>query len=149
LERGIVMPEVVMPEIVLRTRYCRACGAVFCVCRHCDRGQCYCCQVCRREARQQQLRAARHRYQQTEAGRWAHQMRQCRYRIRRSNASVTDHGSHPITTPRCANSSDLGNCAVCGRYSRWIDPFLAIPPRWSPTRRRRAVGRCSKNYVFR
>jgi hypothetical protein len=119
-----------MPEVVLRTCHCRACEAVFCVCRPCDRGQCYCGQACRLKARQRQLRAARRRHQQTEAGRHAHRMRQRVYRLRRSKACVTDHGSHPIMSPQCPSPTNLGNCALCGRYSRWIDPFPAIPPRW-------------------
>jgi hypothetical protein len=138
-----------MSEIVLRTRYCRACGAVFCVCGHCDRGQCYCGQVCRRVARQQQLRMANRRYQRTEAGRRAHRMRQHGYRLRSASACVTDHGSHLIVVPRCANRNSLETCTVCGRYSRWIDPFSPIPLRRSPQRRQRAVGKSSKNYVFR
>jgi hypothetical protein len=136
-----------MTEMVLRTRHCRACWSVFSVfsvCTHCDRGQCYCSQLCRRESRQRQLREAGRRYQRTESGRRAHRMRQRGYRLRRAQACVTDHGSHPIITPRCANPNGLGNCAVCGRYSRWIDPFPAIPPRWSPTRRRPAVGGVQK-----
>jgi hypothetical protein len=140
---------VAMSEVVLRMRRCRACGAIFSVCSHCDRGQCYCSQDCRRGARRQQLRAANRRYQRTDGGRRAHRTRQRSYRFRRLDASVTDHGSLLIVAPHFVNRKSLGNCAVCGRYSRWIDPFPAIPLPRSPQRRHRAVGKGSKIYVFR
>jgi hypothetical protein len=138
-----------MSEVVLRNRNCRACGFVFCVCSHCDRGQSYCSQECRREARRQQLRAANRRHQRTHAGRRLHQMRQRDYRRRRAGARVTDHGSAVIVLPASAQRNGLGSCAVCGRYSRWIDPFPAIPPSRGRRRRQGAVGKRSKIYVFR
>ena len=138
-----------MSEVVLRIRHCCSCGAVFCICSHCDRGQRYCSQSCRMEARQQQLRAARRRYQRAEPGRRAHRMRQRRYRLRRAKACVTDQASQSIVSPGSAKRNGFGNCAVCGVYSHWIDPFPAIPPKFGYPRRRRVVGRSSKNYVFR
>jgi hypothetical protein len=138
-----------MPEVVLRTRYCHTCGAVFCICSHCDRGQCYCGPACRREARQQQLRAANRRYQQTDGGQRLHRMRQRGYRLRKAEGRVTDHGSCLVVRPRPIALAGLGNCAVCGRHSRWIDPFAAIPRSRKPQRRPTAVGKRSHFYVFR
>ena len=141
--------ETPMPEIILRPRWCRACAAIFCICRHCDRGQCYCSPACRQGARRQQKRAADLRYQRTDAGRRAHRIRQRNYRLRQAKARVTDHGPHSIMRPRTADDGEFRHCAVCGRYSRWIDPFPAIPLRQSVHRQRRAAGNCSRNYVFR
>jgi hypothetical protein len=142
----------VMPEVVLRQRHCRACGAVFSVCSHCDRGQCYCNQACRREARLQQLRTANRRYQRSEAGQLGHRMRQRAYRSRRAQVRVTDQGPLAIMMPPSTSGNGIGSCVLCGRSSKWIDPFprIPLPPlRRSPHRRRRVVGESSKNYAFR
>ena len=139
----------VIAELVLRTRRCRGCGAVFSICGHCDRGHCYCGPACRRAARQRQRRQANRRYQQTDAGRRTHRIRQRNYRLRRSEARVTDHGSRMIVRPSSPNITGLGFCAICGGQSRWIDPFGPIPPRRRPKWQRRAARPCSKIYVFR
>ncbi len=115
----------------LRPRQCRGpgCGALFWVCSHCDRGQRYCSQPCREVSRRQQRRAANRRYQQTEAGKHAHRHRQRAYRQREATASVTDHGSWPITAPRTVSSTVPAKCVVCGLHSRWINPFRVVPRR--------------------
>jgi APA family basic amino acid/polyamine antiporter len=59
-------------------------------------------------------------------------MRQRDYRLRRAEARVTDHGSPVIVLPGGTQRNRLGSCAVCGRYSRWIDPFPANPS-WTAT----------------
>ena len=133
-----------MPEIILRQRRCRACGAIFCICRQCDRGQYYCSLACRQRARQQQRRAANRRYQRTARGRQTHRIRQRNYRLRRTALRVTDHGSPSIIRPSAARSLNIGHCAVCHRYSRWIDPFAGR----SRLPIARVTGRSSKKYVF-
>jgi len=145
----VIGTGMVMSQDVLRNRNCRGCGVVFCVCGRCDRGQSYCSPLCRRGARRQQLRAANRRHQRTDAGRRLHRMRQRDYRLRRAKARVTDHGSPVIVLPGGTQRNRLGSCAVCGRYSRWIDPFPAIPLLRSPRGRQRTVGKRSKIYVFR
>lgn len=137
-----------MSEVVLRNRNCRGCGVVFCVCGRCDRGQCYCSPLCRRGARRQQLRAANRRHQRTDAGRRLHRMRQREYRLRLAKARVTDHGSPVIVLPGGTQRNRLGSCAVCGRYSRWIDPFPAIPLPRSARRRQRTGRQTFKNIRF-
>jgi hypothetical protein len=134
-----------MPEVVLRQRRCRACTAVFCICRHCDRGQCYCSPACRQGARRQQRRAANRRHQRTEGGRRAHRIRQRHYRLRQAGVRVTDHGSRSIIKSRPADRGGFGHCAICGRYSRWIDPFAAILLRRSVHKQQQAAGKSSKN----
>ena len=138
---NLIRRGIVLSELVLRTRRCRGCLAVFSICRHCDRGHCYCGAACRRAARQRQRRLANRRYQQTDAGRRTH-------RIRRSEARTTDHGSGRIVRPLSPKITGLSVCAICGGQSRWIEPFGLIPPRRRPKLQRRAARQSSKIYVF-
>jgi hypothetical protein len=78
-----------------------------------------------------------------------HRMRQRDYRLRRAEARVTDHGSPVIVSPVRTQRNRLRICAVCGRYSRWIDPFPAIPLPRCPRGRQHAASKRSKIYVFR
>jgi hypothetical protein len=57
---------------------------------------------------------------------------------------VTDHGSPSIIRPSPAKSLNIGHCAVCHRYSRWIDPFAGR----FRLRTGRVAGKSSKKYVF-
>jgi hypothetical protein len=122
-------------EPVLRQRFCARpeCRAMFMICVSCDRGQRYCTPECRDRERLRQRREAQRRYQRSEQGRETHRCRQRRYRRRHAAAAVTDQGPHSIT---CSSSSPavwprqvLCKCHVCGRLSRWIDPFPPIPRR--------------------
>ena len=125
---------------ILRLRICghAACGAVFTVCVSCDRGQRYCRPACRSAARRQQRHDANRRYQQSEPGREAHRRCQRRYREGTARAPVTDQGPTPITSA----ATTLRCCVICGRESRWIDPFPGVPRRWWG-------GRSSEINVFR
>jgi len=145
----VAMRDTTTPDIVLRVRRCRTCSTIFYVCSSCDRGQRYCRQECRDYARKQQLRAANRRYQCSSAGRQSHQRRQRQYRLRRFGASVTDQGSRSITTPPSSDNAKPGQCVVCACFSRWIDPFPAVPLPRIPNRRWQRGRRGPKNYVFR
>ena len=129
---------------VLRQRLCAhpECRSVFTICVSCDRGQRYCGLACRSEARRRQHRAANRRYQQSQPGRESHRRCQQRYRERVAPVSVTDQGVTTITSTVPSPPATLCRCAICGRNSRWIDPFPVLPRPW------RRGGR-SKNYVFR
>jgi hypothetical protein len=142
-------------EVVLRQRVCRSqgCQTVFWICRHCDRGQRYCSAPCRTEARRQQCRAANRRHQRSPEGRLDHRDRQRAYRQRHAPARVTDQSSHSVISPapfgcgeaitmpaavalqvapagRLEKRADLWlRCAICGRPSRFVDPFPHIPRR--------------------
>ena len=122
-------------EPILRQRFCARpeCRAMFMICVSCDRGQRYCTPECRNIERLRQRREAQRRYQRSEQGREAHRCRQRRYRQRHAAPAVTDQGPHSIT---CSSSSPavwprrvVCKCHVCGRLSRWIDPFPPIPRR--------------------
>jgi len=138
-------------ETTLRIRVCGSpmCRATFFVCATCDRGQRYCSHACRDAVRRQQLRAASRRYQQGEPGRNAHRNRQRRYRERQADAGVTHQGPETITSPASQPSPTPHQCTICGRSSRWIDPFPAIPGQRRRRDRQKPVGRSPKNYVFR
>lgn len=128
------------PQVVLRQRSCRGhdCGASFLICRSCDRGQQYCSDRCRSHARLQQHRRANARHQRSPEGRLDHRDRQRDYRLRHARRRVTDQGSPPPCRQRSIPSPDMasaGNrcpraaweplrCALCGRLSRFIDPFV-------------------------
>ena len=115
----------------LRFRRCHnsECNAVFAICRCCDRGQRYCSAVCRQRVRRAQVAAAGQRYQASEAGRQAHCRRQLRYRQRSVQPSVTHQGTRSIPWPRDFAGQSLYRCAVCGRFSRWHNPFDPLPRR--------------------
>ena len=123
---------------VLRLRRCcdPSCNAVFAICRSCDHGQRYCDAACRKRRRQQQTRAAGRRYQTTEAGKLAHRCRQRAYRGRIGQAHVTHHGVSLVMLPP-RSTSNLSHCAICGRESRWNDPFEVLPREYDAPRRRR------------
>jgi hypothetical protein len=129
---------------VQRLRFCahEACREAFTICVSCDRGQRYCSPECRSESRCRQRHDANRRYQQSERGRDSHRRCQQRYRERASQPSVTDQGIAPITSTAPPQRPTVCKCAVCGRHSRWIDPFPSVP------RRFRSASRL-KNYVFR
>jgi hypothetical protein len=118
-------------EPILRLKICGSpdCRAVFTVCVGCDRGQRYCSGVCRDRVRRQRRREADQRYQQSERGREAHRCRQQRYRERRVSASVTDQGCRTVAETPTLVRSPLCQCRICGRSSRWINPFPSIPRR--------------------
>jgi hypothetical protein len=142
-------------EAVLRLRWCRVsgCQALFWICSHCDRGQSYCSQACRGEARRRQHRAANQRYQRSPEGQLDHRDRQRAYRERRAATRVTDPSSLSVVSPapfgcgeaiRKAAAVRLPTrlpgqrprlslwwlrCSVCGRPSRFLDPFPSIPRR--------------------
>ena len=132
---------------VLRQKRCHNadCGIVFDVCVSCDRGQVYCSGNCRETARRRQRSEANRRYQSSQKGRDAHRGCQRRHRDRR--ASVTDQGSLSSASP-AVTASVLQKpisrciCIVCGKESRWTNPYPQ-PPRdfWGSARR-------SKKYVF-
>ena len=133
------------------------CNAAFTLCVSCDRGQRYCGPACRAFLRRGQSKAANQRYQQTVGGRDAHRRCQQRYR---------EHASHPLTSvigpvtdqhipsvtmpsPSLASAAPAPlppkhhRCTICGKHSRWIDPFPPIPRSL-----RRRLGRRLKNYAF-
>lgn len=136
-------------QLVLHQRFCANgdCRVLFHVCSHCDRGQRYCCKHCRTVGRLRQRRRANCRYQQSVEGRLDHSDRQRRYRARCKQKSVTDQGSisipspviialeekqAPVTPARsnqapAESASAAGRCIVCGRSSRFVDPFPHIP----------------------
>ena len=116
-------------NVTLRLKLCGDpdCRKVFTVCINCDRGQRYCGPACRAAVRCQQRKAANNRYQQSEHGRDAHRRCQRRYRESLAPAPVTDQARSPITMPAPSRPPTLCQCAVCGRQSRWIDPFPPIP----------------------
>ena len=142
-------------EVVLRPRVCRSqgCQTVFWICSHCDRGQCYCSAACRTEARRRQRRAANRRHQRSLEGRLDHRDRQRAYRQRHAPAGVTDQGSLSVFSPApfgCGEAitmpvavsrpcelpgglekrSDLWlRCSICGRPSRFVNPFPQISRR--------------------
>ena len=133
------VPEVTIsdePAEVLHLRRCfdPACNALFTVCAHCDRGQRYCSGACRKRMRRQQLVAAGRRYQASDAGKQAHRRRQQAYRCRRNPASVTHQGRVSITNSSPLQRPSLNKCLICGRQSRWINPFTL---NWLPRARRR------------
>ena len=116
-------------EEPLRFRRCHnsECNALFTICPCCDRGQRYCGSACRQRARRAQVAAAGRRYQASDAGREAHRQRQSRYRHRSSEPRVTHQGTLPITCPASNVAERLSRCSVCGRTSRWHDPFYPLP----------------------
>ena len=131
---------------VLRQKHCHNsdCTIVFDICVSCDRGQIYCSGECREAARRLRRSEANRRYQASQKGRDAH--RRCQRRYRDRSALVTDQGPPLITSPQ-ANLSDSKvlvaqcRCVICGKASRWINPYPPPPPLlWSAKR--------SKNYVF-
>jgi len=98
--------------VVLRARHCRECGTAFSVCEHCNRGQCRCSQSSDSDWKPgNNISAAS--------------------RLRRANACMTDHGSVRSWCRDARTKNNLGNCAICGCYSRWID-LSRDPPRWNP-----------------
>ena len=121
----------------------RGCQTVFWICQHCDRGHRYCSPECRDPARRQQLRLANRRHQRSPEGRLDHRDRQCEYRERCAQARVTDQGSPTITSGaplRCGKAKASASvafvpgqrsfgCVICGRTSRFVDPFPSIPRR--------------------
>ena len=127
----------------LRLKRCNndECAAMFTICASCYRGQRYCSPKCRASVRRQQRKQANRRYQESENGRTAHRACQQRYRERTTQELVTDQGIQTITTPVSSTTSTRSKCAICGRYSRWIDPFPILP---RETRR----GKSSKKYAF-
>ena len=127
----------------LRLKLCGdpECRKVFTICISCDRGQRYCSPTCRAAVRRRQRKAANSRYQQAEHGRDAHRRCQRRYRERLTPVPVTDQAIPAITMPAPPQRPKLCQCTVCGRQSRWIDPFPPIPRSWGR-------GRRSKKYVF-
>ena len=64
-----------------------------------------------------------------------------RYREKVTTVRVTDRASSAITKPTPIHPPTLCRCVVCGRQSRWIDPFPPIPRSWGR-------GRRPKQYVF-
>ena len=136
-------------ESVLRQRVCRwhECRSLFCICRRCDRGHQYCSDQCRQKARREQRRAANLRYRKTLEAKLDQRDRQKAYRLRRAAISVMDQGSTPtqsadIISPSASQSPvaaeeggkqpnetiaihdpGLRHCIVCGRTSRFVDPF--------------------------
>lgn len=124
---------------------------MFWICEHCDRGQCYCSAACRDQARREQHRRANCRHQRSPEGRLDHRDRQREYRRRRrAERRVTDQGSLSIaspvnipewdmaTTPAAVQTNPaavlprrgpqsrpgpLLRCILCGRSSRFVDPF--------------------------
>lgn len=136
-------------EDVLRQRVCRwhECRSLFCICRRCDRGHQYCSDACRQKARREQRRAANFRYRTTLEAKLDQRDRQKAYRQRRAAVSVMDQGSHvtpsadiisspALDSPVAAEKGDkhthetiaihdagLPYCIICGRTSRFVDPF--------------------------
>jgi hypothetical protein len=136
-------------EDVLRQRVCRwhDCGAIFWICRSCDRGHCYCSDHCRSKAIREQRRAANLRHRKTPEGRLDQKDRQKAYRLRLAALSVMDQGSKSgvsavsilspaISQPvaaydggkqtqktRVIHDSGVPYCIICGRTSRFVDPF--------------------------
>ena len=141
-------------DVVLRLRICRnrQCQTQFFICSRCDRGQRYCSLLCRHQARRQQRRCANRRHQQSAEGRADHRDRQRRYRERK-RTPVTDQSSISIATPasfECGRAQTTvaprsqaarlprwpqkqaslwPRCRICGRMSRFVDPFPRIPIR--------------------
>ncbi len=137
-------------EAVLLQRVCLGsqCHTVFWICKHCDRGHRYCSAACRTQARLEQRRRANCRHQRSPEGRLDHRDRQREYR-RRQRARVTDQGSLSIASPALSGceiaestaipdpahtqrwseprGSRFPRCIICGRSSRWVDPFPRIP----------------------
>jgi hypothetical protein len=116
-------------EESLRFRRCHnsACNALFAMCRCCDRGQRYCSAHCRQLVRHAQAAAAGKRYQASDTGKIAHCRRQRRYRQRLTEFRVTHQGTHSITRAATSRAQSLHQCAVCGRISRWHNPFDLLP----------------------
>ena len=137
-------------ELILRQRTCNgaACFAVFFICQHCDRGKRYCSVSCQSEAYRKQRRAANRRHQQSEEGRLDHRDRQRQYRCRcrarnepepttgpttEAATSVTDQPSQTIpfpakiqlweAEPQPQPAPTQLYCRICGRTSRFINPF--------------------------
>ena len=115
----------------LRLRQCHnsTCNVAFAICRCCDRGQRYCSPACRQLVRRVQVAAAGERYQASETGRQAHCRRQRKYRLRSSQSGVTHQGPVSITLPDSLTAQSLYHCSVCGRVSRWHNPFDPLPRR--------------------
>ena len=132
----------------LRLRRCcdPSCNAVFAICRSCDHGQRYCSAACRKRRREQQLRAAGRRYEATEAGKLTHRCRQRAYRRRIGRAHVTHQGVSSVKLPP-PSTSNLSQCAICGRESGWNDPFEVVPRPYAVPRRSR-VRRDDRLYTF-
>lgn len=124
-----------------------SCNAVFAICRSCDHGQRYCSAACGQRRRQQQLRAAGRRYQATEAGKLTHRCRQRAYRRRIGQADVTHQGVSSVKLP-ARPTSNLSQCAVCGRESDWNDPFDRLPRSCCAPRRRRRRRDAQVSNVF-
>jgi len=132
-------------EVVLRSRLCRGCTALFFICTCCDRGHAYCGEACRTAARRRQRRAANGRYQTSEEGRLDHRDRQREYRRRQAAGRVTDQGSLSGAFPAFSGCGEviataaviplglrpprIGRCSICGRPGRFVDPFPRIPLR--------------------
>jgi len=135
-------------EDVLRQRVCRwhECRSIFWICRSCDRGHQYCSDQCRQKAVLEQRRAANLRHRKTPEGRLDQKDRQKAYRQRQAAFSVMDQGSNevpstgsilpPAYSPVAAEKSgkqtcetitihDPGvpYCIICGRTSRFVNPF--------------------------
>jgi hypothetical protein len=112
----------------LRLRRCLdpTCNTMFAICRCCDRGQRYCGDECRQRVRRLQVAAAGRRYQATDAGKQAHCQRQRSYRERSSAALVTHQGPSSVTCPTAPATKDLNQCFICGRVSRWHNPFDSV-----------------------
>ena len=112
------------------------CRANFFVCVSCDRGQRYCSQECRAVVRCRQRREANRRYQQSERGQ--------SQRDRQSGAAGPglryDQGGGTINSPAPRRSPTLCRCSICGRFSRWTDPFPPIPRQRRGWRDRWPVG---------
>ena len=116
-------------ESFLRLRACvsSGCGAIFTICVSCDRGQRYCSEQCRATKRRRQRAAANSRYQQSEGGRECHRRSQQRYRDQKSETvMVTDQGSESIISPVPSVRAPVCTCRICGKVSRWINPYPAV-----------------------
>ena len=99
-----------------------------------------------RESRRRQRREANRRYQQSERGKQCQRDRQRRYRKRQVQARVTDQGGGTINSPAPRRSPTLCRCSICGRFSRWTDPFPPIPrqrrgwhDRWAGRRKSKKI----------
>jgi len=136
-------------EDVLRQRVCRwhKCRSLFCICRRCDRGHQYCSDQCRQKARREQRHTANLRYRKTLEAKLDQRDRQKAYRLRRVAVSVMDQGSNhtlsaDIISPPASHSPVVAEkggkqtyepiaihdpgfrcCIICGRTSRFVDPF--------------------------
>ncbi len=83
------------------------------------------------------LSAAGRRYQASDAGKTAHRRRQRTYRQRQTESRVTHQGTHSTTCPEPPRTRSLYECVICGRFSRWHNPFDPLPRQRFPLPRAR------------